>query len=128
MILPAALKRHFVRALNHAVPRAAPRPPVIAPVPRPAFPVPPPARACSRACYFRGVEIAKPLNARLYRAKSACDGVTKNFVFPVIGAITGKAAAPARVDDSFVTHLSGCRHRANRIAKRLLRRGYFAAT
>jgi len=131
MFIPAALIRDFSAALNHAVPRApfsGPVPfPVIFPVPRVSFPVPARALPCSVPCSARLLEMAKALTVRDNHPKNAHRGATKIFIFPVIGGVTGKARGSARDHDSFVTRPSGCRHRANRIAKRLLRRGCFAA-
>src|SRR3569623_1579895 len=110
MFIPAALIRDFSAALNHAVPRApfsGPVPfPVIFPVPRVSFPVPARARPCSVSCSARLLEMAKALTVQDNHPENGRRGATKIFIFPVIGAITGKAGEPGRDHDSFVTRPS----------------------
>jgi hypothetical protein len=123
MLHPAALKPDFAQALNHAVRRVSVTVSVIRSVPLSPRPVP--RRAA--LCFVGAIETGKHLSVKDNHHRHGWMRVANFFVFPVIAAITGKTG-PYRPDhDSFVTRRSGCRHRANRIAKRLLRRGYFAA-
>jgi hypothetical protein len=123
MLHPAALKPDFAQALNHAVRRVSVPVSVIRSVllsPRPV-----PWRA--PLCFVGSTEAGKHLSVKDNHHGHGWMRVANFFVSPVIRPITGKIGPSHPDHDSFVTRRSSCRHRANRIAKRLLRRGYFAA-
>ena len=117
MLHLAALKLDFAPALNHAVRRASVPVSVIRPVPR-----------CAPLCFVGSGNADKRLFMKDNRSDNGQARLAKIFLFPVIGTITGAAGPFRRDHDSFVTRRSGCRHRANRIAKRASASGKFAAT
>jgi hypothetical protein len=123
MLHPATLKPDFAQALNHAVRRVSVSALVIRSVPQPTRPVP----RYLRLCFVGSTKTSKTLPAKDNCREYVLGVAATFFVFPVIRPITGKIGSFRPDHDSFVTRPSGCRHRANRIAKRLLRRGYFAA-
>jgi hypothetical protein len=127
MFYPAALKLDFAHALNQAVPRASVTASVMRSVLGARRSVPADVLLCSALCSEHAAVKAKILSAQGYCLKNELRQAAKKLNSPVIAAIT-EETGPSRPDhDSFVTRPSGCRHRANRIAKRLLRRGCFAA-
>jgi hypothetical protein len=119
MFYPTALKLDFADALNQAVPRAS----VMRSVLGARRSVPADVLLCSEHAAVK----AKTLSAQGYYLKNELRQAAKKLNSSVIAATTEETGPSRPNDDSFVTRRSGCRHRANRIAKRLLRRGYFAA-
>jgi len=121
MLHLAALKLDFAPALNHAVRRASVPVSVIRPVPLSPCPVP----RCAPLCFVGSGNADKRLFMKDNRSDNGQARLAKIFLFPVIGTITGAAGPFRRDHDSFVTRRSGCRHRANRIAKRASASGIF---